>query len=59
LDLALLNTLFLFPSITKSSAWRSAVTALFSFVLESESRKKEFALKSAHGGTQEPFFSEA
>ncbi len=36
--------------------WRSAATALLSYVLESETRKKEFSLRSAHGGTMEPFF---
>ena len=56
MNISLLNKLFLSPSLLNPGGWRSAVTALFSYVLESDSRKKEFSLKSKHGGTQEPLF---
>ncbi|MGO9613131.1 MAG: hypothetical protein ACLPX5_08855 [Dissulfurispiraceae bacterium] len=56
MDLAELDNLYLSPSVTQTSEWRSSVTALFSYVLEGRTRRKEFALKSAHGGTREPFF---
>jgi tetratricopeptide (TPR) repeat protein len=52
-----LQNYFLEKSLESDNAkWRSAATALLSYVLESETRKKEFSLRSDHGGTMEPFF---
>lgn len=51
-----LKELFLFRSLKESSTWRSAATAFISFILEKESRRKEFKIRSADGGTMEPFF---
>jgi tetratricopeptide (TPR) repeat protein len=52
-----LQELFLRKSLDKKNAeWRSAATALLSYILESDTRKIEFSLRSVHGGTMESFF---
>lgn len=47
---------FFKPAITGTHAWRSAATALVTFVLEFETRRYDLTLRSAHGGSNEPFF---
>lgn len=51
-----LRKYFLAQSLFEAHEWRSAITALFSFVLEREKRIQEFSLRSIYGGTMEPFY---
>lgn len=56
-NLTHLRSKFLKPSLLPENAtWRSAVTALLSYMLEGEVRLNEYSLRSKHGGTMEPFF---
>lgn len=56
-DLNGLKASFLSRSLSENNnGWRSAATALISFILEKENRRKEFKIRSAYGGTMEPFF---
>jgi len=49
------RNLLLIPSIEKV-AWRSAATALITFILEYDTRRRELFLRSMHGGSNEAFF---
>ena len=52
-DLAKVNT-YIDGIVNKNGSIRANFYS--NYVLESETRKKEFSLRSAHGGTMEPFF---
>jgi hypothetical protein len=55
LSLQRLHDKLLAPAIDGPDELRSAVTALFTFILEYQSRRRDLMCASSHGGSGEPF----
>lgn len=56
LSLQQLHDKLLTPAIDGTDELRSAVTALFTFILEYEPRSRQLVFASSHGGSGEPFY---
>jgi len=56
LSLQQLHDKLLTPAIDGIDELRSAVTALFTFILEYEPRSRQLVFASSHGGSGEPFY---